>query len=241
MGRVTFHARSHTIVVILDAENHGKVPQTGHVGALPNLSLVGGAVTVAPDGHLHGLARSGVVVIRERQPKPDRDLRPHDALPAEKVVRLVVKVHGPSLALRLAADIAEELAQDARHRPPPRQRHTVTAVARDPRVLGIERRVDPRGHGLLAVVEVAESADRAGLVFVIAGDFHAAHGVHQFEVGEELVLGHVDRVVRRGFEVVSLEGSGQVEGRDVGGGHEPRVAVGDTISESTGGDRRGRP
>ena len=42
----------------------------------------------------------------------------------------------------------------------------------------VERGVDSGGDGLLSIVEMAESADVSGFVFVIAGDFHSAHGVH---------------------------------------------------------------
>jgi len=40
-------ARTHAVVVVLRDEDHGEVPQLAHVGGLPDLSLVGGTVSVA--------------------------------------------------------------------------------------------------------------------------------------------------------------------------------------------------
>lgn len=206
VGRMAILTRPHPVVVILNAEDHGKIPQTGHVGTLPNLSLIGRAVAVARDGHLHRLAGRGIVMVGKSKPKPDRDLRPHDALSAVEVALLVVKVHGPALALSGPPDVAEELGQDRGHRVPPRQCHAVTAVARDPRILGLERRIDAGGDGLLAIVEMAKSANRSRLVLVVARDLHTAHRVHQLEVLHEFILGHFDGVVGRRVEVVSFEG-----------------------------------
>ena len=61
-------------------------------------------------------------------------------------------------------------------------------VGRDPRVLRGERRLDARADRLLAVVQMAEPADRSGFVLVITRNLHAAHRVHGLEVLEELGL-----------------------------------------------------
>lgn len=82
----------------------------------------------------------------------------------------------------------------------------MATVGGDPRVFGVEGSVDAGGDGFLSVVEMAETADGTGFVFVVAGDFHAAHGVHELEVGDEIVLGHFDGVVGLGVQVVGLFG-----------------------------------
>ena len=51
---------------------------------------------------------------------------------------------------------------------------------------------------------MAESADVTCFVFVIAGDFHSAHGVHKTEMFHELIFGHGDFVVGGNVEVVHL-------------------------------------
>mmetsp|Transcript_25329 Transcript_25329/g.54493 ORF Transcript_25329/g.54493 Transcript_25329/m.54493 type:complete len:379 (-) Transcript_25329:188-1324(-) len=233
MRRVTIHTRSHTIVIILNTENHGQVPQTGHVGTLPNLSLVGCPVSVARNGHLHGLTGSGIVMVGKCESRPDRNLRPHNTLSSEKVVFLVVKVHGTTLAHSLPINVPEQLAQNAGDSSSSCQCGTMATITRNPRIFRFERRVDTRGDRLLSIVQVAKSANGTRLVFVIARDFHTAHGVHQLKVAEELFLGHFDGVVWCGVELVGFEGAGEVEGGDVGGGgHETRevVVVGDAIA-----------
>lgn len=79
------------------------LPQAGHVGRLPNLSLVGGPVTVAGDGNVHGLAGLGGVLVGKGQTGAEGDLGADDAGPAPEVSGLVVEVHGTSLGLGHAA------------------------------------------------------------------------------------------------------------------------------------------
>lgn len=76
---------------------------------------------------------------------------------------LVVEVHGAALALGGPGLEAEELRDHLLHGEAAQQRHAVTAIGSDPGVPRAERRLHARGHGLLAVVQVAEAADRARL------------------------------------------------------------------------------
>mmetsp|Transcript_4613 Transcript_4613/g.6947 ORF Transcript_4613/g.6947 Transcript_4613/m.6947 type:complete len:242 (-) Transcript_4613:131-856(-) len=188
MRRVAIHTRSHTIMVVLNAENHGQIPQTGHVGTLPNLSLVRRPVTVTGNGDLHGRTRLGIVMIGECQPQTYGHLRPHNTLSTVEVVRLVVKVHGSTLTLSLAIYIAEQLRENALNRPPTGQRRTMAAVRGDPRISGFEGSIDAGGHCFLSIIQMAKSSNGTRLVFVIARDLHTAHGVHQFKVGKKLFL-----------------------------------------------------
>lgn len=58
----------------------------------------------------------------------------------------------------------------------------MAAVRGDPIVFGFKGGVDAGGDGLLTVVEMAETSDVLGLVFVVACDLHPAHGVHHLKV-----------------------------------------------------------
>lgn len=68
----------------------------------------------------------------------------------------------------------------------------MVAVRRDDGVLLRDRRLHPDGHGLLAVVQVAEASDQLRLVERIGRDLHAAHQGHGAEEGEELLGGGFD-------------------------------------------------
>ena len=97
----------------------------------------------------------------------------------------------------------------------------MAAVGGDPAIFRVEGGLDPRGHRFLAVVQVAKSANVSGLVFVVACDFHSAHGVHEFEVAEEFFLGHGDFVAGGAVESVRFEGAGEVECGGLIGAKEP--------------------
>mmetsp|Transcript_2041 Transcript_2041/g.4486 ORF Transcript_2041/g.4486 Transcript_2041/m.4486 type:complete len:309 (+) Transcript_2041:311-1237(+) len=183
MRRVTIHTSSHAVMVVLDTKDHGKLPQTGHIGRLPNLSLIGSSIPITRNGNLHRLARSGIIMISKRQPKPHGNLSPHNPLPTKEVMSLVIKMHRPSLPLRLSIHVSKQLSQNTRHGPSPCQRRTVTPIRRNPRVLRVKSRIDTGSHGLLPIVQVTKSANGTSLVFIITRDFHTTHGVHEFKVG----------------------------------------------------------
>lgn len=181
---------THTVLVVLNAEDHRQFPQTGHVGRLPDLSLVGGTVTVTGDGHVHGLTGLGVVLVGKGQPSSERNLCTDDAGTTPEVPGLVVEVHRSALGLGHAAREAEQLADDLLDGAAAGQGDAMASVRGDPIVGRVEGGVDAGGDGLLAVVQVAEAADVLGLVLVVARDLHPAHGVHELEVLHELLLGH---------------------------------------------------
>mmetsp|Transcript_16608 Transcript_16608/g.34045 ORF Transcript_16608/g.34045 Transcript_16608/m.34045 type:complete len:291 (-) Transcript_16608:66-938(-) len=223
VGRVAVNGGTHAIVVVLDAEDHGELPERRHVGRLPDLPLIRGTVTITRDCNIHVLPRLGVVLISEGESHADRDLRPDNTGSTPEVVLLVIEVHRPALRLGHSLDHAKELADDRPNGAAPRQGLTVAAVRCDPVILGRESGIDASGHGLLSVVQVAETTDVARLVLIVACDLHSAHGVHKLEVLHELVLRHVDGVLGLGFQVVDLERTRKVEGRaGVIGRHEPR-------------------
>mmetsp|Transcript_12019 Transcript_12019/g.25419 ORF Transcript_12019/g.25419 Transcript_12019/m.25419 type:complete len:238 (+) Transcript_12019:628-1341(+) len=227
---------SHTVVVVFDAKDHGQIPKVRHVGRLPDLSLVGGTVTVAGDRALHVLAGLGIVLVGKGQTGSDRYLGTDDTVATEKVVFLAVHVHGTTLSLGDAVGLSEELSDDAGDRSSPHQGQDVAAVGGHPGVLLVEGALDAGGDGLLSVVQVAKSADVSGLVFVVAGDFHPAHRVHRFERLDELFLGNLGRFGRAGFEIVGLEGSGNIKG--VRGRHSTAGSRSDRSSEHGGASSR---
>mmetsp|Transcript_12392 Transcript_12392/g.26782 ORF Transcript_12392/g.26782 Transcript_12392/m.26782 type:complete len:250 (-) Transcript_12392:157-906(-) len=101
--RVAIDGGAHTVLVVLNTEDHWKFPQTGHVSALPDLSLIGGTVTVAANGDVHWLTWLDGVLVGECQSSAQGDLRTDNAGTSPKVSRLVVEMHGTALGLGHAA------------------------------------------------------------------------------------------------------------------------------------------
>ena len=85
-----------------------------------------------------------------------------------------------------------------------------------------------RGNGFLAIVQVTKSANVAGLVFVVARNFHATHSVHDFELIQELLFGVFDSCRWTSFNVVNLQwmDNGQGHHENVRGGDNWQVTVG---------------
>ena len=154
---------AHAVVVVLGHKHHGQVPQLGHVRGLPDLALVGGAVTVAGHGDGGLLSLGGGVLGGEGQASTHRGLRADDALAAVEVGGLAVEVHRASLALGGAVGEAQQLGEDLLDGGASQQGGAVAAVGGDPTVLHRHGSVHARGDGLLAVVQVAETADVSGL------------------------------------------------------------------------------
>ena len=102
----------------------------------------------------------------------------HDGVSAVEAVLDAEQVHGAALAARAAGDLAEELGHDALGRHSLGQGVTVLPVGADPVIL---RPADGRytsGHGLLTVVEVAESADLPLLIILGHPQLKPAHQNH---------------------------------------------------------------
>ena len=110
----------------------------------------------------------------------------------------------------------------------------VTAVGRDDVVLLGERRLDARGDGLLAVVQVAEAADAPRLVLGVARNLHAADGVHLAEGVQQLVA----RRTRLGHDGLLEHCGARGEGR---GCASRRVGGGWALSALSAQQLRARP
>mmetsp|Transcript_20757 Transcript_20757/g.45197 ORF Transcript_20757/g.45197 Transcript_20757/m.45197 type:complete len:285 (-) Transcript_20757:260-1114(-) len=214
---VTVDRGTHTVVVIFDAKDHGQIPKVAHVGRFPDLSLVGSAITVTGNGNIHRLTGLGVVLVGKGQSGADWNLCSDNTVSTEKVVLLAVHVHRSTLSLGNTVCLSKELSDDLGHGSSPHERQHVATVGGNPGVLLVQGRLDSGSNGFLSVVQVTKSTNVACLVFVVAGNFHAAHRVHGFENVDQLLLGHLGRFGRSAFKVVNLKGSANIKG--VTGGH----------------------
>ncbi len=77
----------------------------------------------------------------------------------------------------------------------------MASVGREPAILFLKRHMNASGHGLLAIIQVAEATDVPRLVFVVARNLHPTHRVHQSVVREEVAL---HRFLRAILQVVRL-------------------------------------
>mmetsp|Transcript_14268 Transcript_14268/g.21430 ORF Transcript_14268/g.21430 Transcript_14268/m.21430 type:complete len:232 (-) Transcript_14268:294-989(-) len=178
MTGMTFNTSSHTKTIILNAENHGQLPQTGHIRTLPNLSLIRSSISIASNCNIHFLTRLSIVLIRKRQSSTNGNLRSNNPLPTEEIVFFGIKVHRTTLSLGHTSCVSKQLCKNGRYISSAGKSDTVTTIGCDPRVFLFESGVDSGSDSFLSVVEMAESTDVTGFVFVIACDFHSAHGVH---------------------------------------------------------------
>lgn len=91
-----------------------QLPEIRHVGGLPDLSLVGGTVSVTANGAIHGLTRFRLVLGRKGKSGTHGHLRTDDSLSSIKVSSLIIKVHGTSLTLGHAFNDAKEFTDNRR-------------------------------------------------------------------------------------------------------------------------------
>mmetsp|Transcript_12615 Transcript_12615/g.18395 ORF Transcript_12615/g.18395 Transcript_12615/m.18395 type:complete len:206 (+) Transcript_12615:475-1092(+) len=152
MTGVTVDGSSHTVAVVLNTENHGQLPQTGHIGRFPNLSLVGGTISIACNGDIHILTRLGVVFIGKGKSGTNGNLRTDNPLSTEEVILFRVEMHGSSLPLGHTPGIPEQLSEDGGDVASPGESDAVTTIGCDPGIFAVEGGLDSGGDGFLAVV-----------------------------------------------------------------------------------------
>ena len=114
-----------------------------------------------------------------------RNLSADDAVAAEEVLVGVEEVHRAALALRAAADLAEQLGHHLVGRSAHDERVAVVAVAREHVVVRSQRRERADGDRLLPDVEVAEAADLAERVSLGRLLLEAADENHLVEHAEQ--------------------------------------------------------
>mmetsp|Transcript_10471 Transcript_10471/g.16423 ORF Transcript_10471/g.16423 Transcript_10471/m.16423 type:complete len:409 (-) Transcript_10471:147-1373(-) len=228
-GRVTIDGGSHTVVVVFNAENHGQLPQVTHVGRLPNLSLIGRTISIAGNRHGHFLTRRRLVLGRKGQSSSQRNLSPDNTGSSKEIVLLVVHMHTSTLPLGISINDSKELTDDLPDASTPCQGDAMTSVTGHPRIGLIERVLNSRRDGFLTVVQMAKSTDRPRLVFVVAGNFHTSHRVHQFEHAHQFLLAGFDAAGGGGVQIVGFKTSRQIETRhgSSSGHSEPSLLGGD--------------
>ncbi len=151
----------HAVHVVLGHEDDGQVERAGHVQALVEGALVGGAIAEEADHHAVGAHQ----LLRQRRADGHRQVAAHDARGAQVAVIHVGDVHRAALALAVAARFAHHLGH-----------HLVVVF-----LLGLRR-----FGSLVAVgVRVAMPAMGAGDEVVIAQRGDRAHR-HRFFAGVEV-------------------------------------------------------
>mmetsp|Transcript_11395 Transcript_11395/g.23821 ORF Transcript_11395/g.23821 Transcript_11395/m.23821 type:complete len:406 (+) Transcript_11395:273-1490(+) len=224
---------AHAVVVVLAHVNQGQVPQRSHVERLEQLALVGSAITVHGDGHV-GLL---VVLVGEGQTRTQGGLSTNNTVAPVEVRVLLVHVHRATNALRCSAITAHQLSHDLVHGATTAKVGAVVTVRGDDGVFLVKSSLHANADGLLAVIQVAETADELALVQDIGSDLHAAEQVHSGEHVKKLALGGLDGGGRRvdlvrGEGDINLVGDGLLRGRGVptlhvGGHGGERIASGE--------------
>ena len=174
--RRALHRRAHGVLVVLDHEEHRKLPERRHVEGLEDLALVGRAVAEIGDGNPVG----GPVLVGEAEADAERHLGADDAVAAVEAALRREQVHRAALALGCAGRAPGELGHDVAGGHTRDQHVGVAAIAGDDRIARPERVLHAGDHRLLPDVEVAEAADHphavelAGLLLEAAEQQHVA-------------------------------------------------------------------
>mmetsp|Transcript_4349 Transcript_4349/g.8359 ORF Transcript_4349/g.8359 Transcript_4349/m.8359 type:complete len:228 (-) Transcript_4349:318-1001(-) len=207
---------THSISIILNTENHGKFPKTGHICTLPNLSLISSTITITRNRDIHLLTRFGIVLVGKSQSSSHRNLCTNNSLPPKEIIFLGVKVHGTSLTLGHPSCISKQLCKNRSDVSSASKSNTMATIGGDPRILRRECSINSRSNSFLSIVKVAKSTDIACFVFIVACNFHSTHGVHEAEVRQQFILGHRDFIIGCSIQVMRLKGTSKVKRRRVG-------------------------
>ena len=146
----------HVEVVLAD-EHDRELPDGGHVERLVERADVRCPVAEEAHGHLSRPAR----LRRPGGTRGDRHVGTDDRVGAHRTVRHVRQVHRATLAAADPVRASEQLRHQRTHRRPAQQRVHVTPVRAEHEVLGLERRGEAGGDGLLADPEVRGSLHEA--------------------------------------------------------------------------------
>jgi hypothetical protein len=158
-------------MLTLATEDHGKVPELGHVEGLKDLTLVGSTVTVEGEGDVLLV----VVLVGESETSTDGHLGTDDTVAAVEAGS--EHVHGTTLAVCDTLATAEKLANDGLDGGAAHHGETVAAVGGDDLVLLGDSVLNTASNSLLASRQMAETTDLLLLVQTVGGHLHAAAGV----------------------------------------------------------------
>src|SRR6185312_11788275 len=187
LGRGARDRRAHGVAIVLDDVDDRQLPELGHVEALVDLALVGGAV--AEIGHRDVVVAA--IAVGEGEPGAERHLRADDAVAAEEALLDAEHVHRAALALGIAVGAAGELGHDALRVHAGGDHVAVVAIAGDDLVAAFERHLHTDDDRFLADVEVAEAADQTHAVELARLLLEAADGEHRPVGGELLVFAEI--------------------------------------------------
>ena len=155
-------------MLTLATEDHGKVPELGHVEGLEDLTLVGSTVTVEGEGDVLLV----VVLVGESETSADGDLGTDDTVATVEAGG--EHVHGTTLAVGNTLAAAEKLTNDGLDGSTAHHGETVAAVGSDDLVLLGDGMLNTASNSLLTGGQMAETTDLLLLVKTVGGHFHAA-------------------------------------------------------------------
>ncbi len=176
---------AHRVLVVLDHEDAGQLPQRAHVEGLVDLALVRRAVAEIGEADVVVAA----VPVGEGEAGADRHLRADDAVAAVEVLLLGEHVHRAALAAGVAARAAGQLGHHALGVHAAGEHVAVVAIGGDALVAVLRGGLEPDHDRLLADVEMAEAADQAHAVELAGLLLEAADQQHLAVEVEQLVLG----------------------------------------------------
>ena len=181
--RRALYRRAHRILVVLDDEHDGQLPQLRHVEGLVHLALVGGAV--AEVGEAHAVVAAILVGEGETRRRAARRRRRCRGRRRSRLGR--EHVHRPALALRAAVAAPGQLGHDGLGVHADGERVAVVAISGDHLVARLKRHLHADDDRFLADVEMAEAADMAHAV-ELAGLFLEAADEQHAPIGLELLV-----------------------------------------------------
>lgn len=176
---------AHTVVVVLAHVDHGQFPETGHVGSLKELALIGSTITIESAGEI----LLTLVFKSESQAGADWQLGTDNTVAAVVVLLSVVVMHGATFALAGASVLGHHLGNDAVCSVTSSQSLAMVSVSSDEAVFFAHSGLHAFSNSFLTVIQVAEAANLAFLVEHVRHDFHTAHLSHTGEVGHHFFLG----------------------------------------------------
>jgi hypothetical protein len=184
LGRGALDAGAHGVLVVLDHIDDRQLPQRGHVEHFVDLALVGRAVAEVGVGHVLVAA----VLVGEAEAGADRHLGADDPVAAEKAGGDVEHVHRAALAMGRTARTAGQLGHDFFRIHAGGQHVAVVAIAGDDLVAVALDGFHADRDGLLADVEMAETADQTHAVKLSGALLETPDEQHRAVIAQPLIV-----------------------------------------------------
>ena len=193
LGRRARDRGTHGVAVVLYHVDDRQLPQFGHVEALIDLTLVGGAVAEIRHRNIVVAA----VAVGEGQAGAERHLGADDAMATEEAALDAEHVHRAALALGIAMGAAGQFRHHAFRVHAGGDHVAVVAVAGNYLVARFQGHLHADDDGFLADIEVAKAANQAHAVHLAGLFLEAADGQHGPVGGKFLVLAEIGDRGRR--------------------------------------------